>query len=418
MHAFTLAFLAALALATATRLWLAARHVRHVAANRSAVPAEFAGSITLGAHQKAADYTVAKTRLHMLDAVVGAAVLLAFTLGGGLQALFDGWAGVFAAGGYAHGIALILSVAAISGLIDLPFTLYRTFVVEARFGFNRMTVALFVADLAKQVAIGLVLGVPLLFCVLWLMARMGSLWWLYVWITWIGFNLLMLLVYPSFIAPLFNRFSPLEDASLKARIERLLAKCGFRSKGLFVMDGSKRSSHGNAYFTGFGASKRIVFFDTLLARLAPPEVEAVLAHELGHFKLRHVWKRIAWLFVASLAFLALLGWLIGEPWFYSSLGVESHSTAMALLLFVMVAPAFTFFLQPLGSLYSRKHEYEADAYAASHADAADLVRALVKLYQDNAATLTPDPVHSAFYDSHPPAGLRIARLQSLARAAA
>jgi STE24 endopeptidase len=416
MHAFTLAFLAALALATATRLWLAARHVRHVAANRGAVPAEFAGSITLAAHQKAADYTVAKTRLHMLDAMLGAAVLLAFTLGGGLQALFDLWAKVFAAGGFAHGIALILSVGAISGLIDLPFSLYRTFVIEARFGFNRMTLGLFLADLAKQLAIGLALGVPLLFCVLWLMSQMGALWWLYVWLTWIAFNLLMLVAYPTFIAPLFNRFSPLEDATMKERIERLLAKCGFRSKGLFVMDGSKRSSHGNAYFTGFGAAKRIVFFDTLLSRLAPPEVEAVLAHELGHFKLRHVWKRVAWLFLASLGFLALLGWLADQPWFYTSLGVQSRSTALALLLFMMVVPAFTFLLQPLGSLYSRKHEYEADAYAASHADAGDLVRALVKLYQDNAATLTPDPVHSAFYDSHPPASLRIARLQSAAGA--
>jgi STE24 endopeptidase len=250
--------------------------------------------------------------------------------------------------------------------------------------------------------------------VLWLMAKTGSYWWLYVWLTWMGFNLLILLVYPTFIAPLFNKFSPLEDAALKTRIERLLARCGFRAKGLFVMDGSKRSSHGNAYFTGFGAAKRIVFFDTLLARLAPAEVEAVLAHELGHFKLRHVWKRVVWLFLGSLAFLALLGWLIDRPWFYAGLGVESRSTAMALVLFFMVVPVFTFLVHPLGSLYSRKHEYEADAYAVQHAPAADLVRALVKLYQDNAATLTPDPVHSAFYDSHPPAALRIARLQSLA----
>jgi STE24 endopeptidase len=415
MHAFTVAFLAALALASATRLWLALRHIRHVRANRGAVPAAFDESITLAAHQKAADYTVAKTRLHMLDALVGAGALLAFTLGGGLQALFDLWAQVFAAGGYAHGIALILSVAAITALVDLPFAVYRTFGIEARFGFNRMTAALFLADLAKQTVIGLALGVPLLFCVLWLMAKMGTLWWLYVWITWIGFNILMLLVYPTFIAPLFNRFSPLEDATMKERIERLLAKCGFRSKGLYVMDGSRRSSHGNAYFTGFGAAKRIVFFDTLLSRLAPTEVEAVLAHELGHFRLRHVWKRVAWLFLASLGFLALLGWLIDQPWFYSGLGVESRSTALALLLFFMAVPVFTFLLQPLGSLYSRKHEYEADAYAARHADPGDLVQALVKLYQDNAATLTPDPVHSAFYDSHPPAALRIARLRAAMR---
>jgi STE24 endopeptidase len=414
MHAFTVAFLAALAAATATRLWLAVRHVRYVRARRGGVPEAFAAGVSLAAHQKAADYTVAKTRLGVVDTLVSAALLVAFTLGGGLQLLFELWARAFDPGGYAHGIALILSVALLTGVVDLPFAIVRTFGIEARFGFNRMTPRLFVADLVKQLALGLVLGVPLLFCVLWLMAKMGANWWLYVWVTWMGFNLLILLIYPTLIAPLFNKFSPLEDATLKERIERLLAKCGFRSRGLFVMDGSKRSSHGNAYFTGFGAAKRIVFFDTLLSRLAPPEVEAVLAHELGHFKLRHVWKRVAWLFLASLAFLAVLGWLIDRPWFYAGLGVESRSTAMALLLFFMAAPVFTFLLNPLGSLYSRKHEYEADAYAARHADAGDLVRALVKLYQDNAATLTPDPVHSAFYDSHPPAALRIARLQSLA----
>jgi STE24 endopeptidase len=417
MHAFTLAFLAALAVATATRVWLAVRHARYVRAHRRDVPPEFAGSVTLAAHQKAADYTVAKTRLGIVDTLVSAALLLAFTLGGGLQVLADLWARAFDPGGYAHGIALILSVAFVTGAVDLPFSIVRTFGIEARFGFNRMTPRLFVVDLLKQIALGLALAVPLLFCVLWLMAQMGSYWWLYVWLTWMAFNLLILLIYPTFIAPLFNKFSPLEDATLKERIERLLAKCGFRAKGLFVMDGSKRSSHGNAYFTGFGAAKRIVFFDTLLARLAPPEVEAVLAHELGHFKLRHVWKRVAWLFIGSLAFLALLGWLIDRPWFYAGLGVESRSTALALLLFFMIVPVFTFLLHPLGSLYSRKHEYEADAYAAQHADAGDLVRALVKLYQDNAATLTPDPVHSAFYDSHPPAALRIARLQSLAPSA-
>jgi STE24 endopeptidase len=417
MHAFTLAFLAALALATATRLWLAARHIRYVSANRAAVPREFAARVTLAGHQKAADYTVARTRLGMIETFVSAAVLLAFTLGGGLQALFEVWGRVFEPGGYADGIALIMSVGAISGLVDLPFSIYRTFGIEERFGFNRMTPRLFVVDLVKHIALGLALGVPLLFAVLWLMARMGEYWWLYVWLTWMGFNVLMFLAYPTLIAPLFNKFSPLEDRTLRERIERLLARCGFKSNGLFVMDGSKRSSHGNAYFTGFGAAKRIVFFDTLLARLAPAEVEAVLAHELGHFKRHHVWKRIVWLFLASLGFLALLGYLIGEPWFYTALGVKSQSTATALLLFFMVVPVFTFLLQPLGSLYSRRHEYEADAYAASHASSDDLVRALVKLYQDNATTLTPDPVHSAFYDSHPPARLRIAHLYALTRPA-
>ena len=415
MNAFTLAFLAALALATATRIWLAARHIRYVAAHRERVPAEFAESVPLPAHQKAADYTRARTRLGIVDALVSAAVLLAFTLGGGLEWLYDAWARAFQAGGYAHGIALILCVAAITGLADLPFSIYRTFVIEAKYGFNRMTPALFVADLAKSIALGLAIGVPLLFAVLWLMARMGSLWWLYVWLTWVGFNLLMLVAYPTLIAPLFNKFSPLTDETLKDRIQRLLVKCGFRSKGLFVMDGSKRSSHGNAYFTGFGAAKRIVFFDTLLTRLGPAEVEAVLAHELGHFKRHHVWKRIAWLFLASLGFLALLGYVIDQAWFYEGLGADRRSTALALVLFFMVVPVFTFLLAPIGSVYSRRHEYEADAYAAHHASGADLVHALVKLYQDNAATLTPDPVHSAFYDSHPPAALRIARLQALAR---
>jgi STE24 endopeptidase len=417
MHAFTVVFLAALALATATRVWLALRHVRHVTANRHAVPPGFAESVALPAHQKAADYTVAKTRLGIVDAAVSAAVLLAFTLGGGLEALFDVWARAFDPGGYAHSIALILGVAAITAAIDLPLSVYRTFVIEARFGFNRVTPWLFAADLAKGVALGLAIGVPLVLVVLWLVDRMGSRWWLYVWLTWIAFNLAMVVAYPTLIAPLFNRFTPLADAALEERIERLLARCGFRSKGLFVMDGSKRSSHGNAYFTGFGAAKRIVFFDTLLSRLGPGEVEAVLAHELGHFKRHHVWKRIAWLCVASLAFLAGLGYLIDQPWFYAALGVERRSTALALVLFVMVVPVFTFILHPIGSLYSRRHEYEADAYAARHAEAEALIRALVTLYRDNAATLTPDPVHSAFYDSHPPAALRIARLQELARAA-
>jgi STE24 endopeptidase len=415
MHPFTLAFLIALAITTLTRLWLARRHMLHVRAHRDAVPAEFAASVTLAAHQKAADYTAEKTRLATVETLVSAAVLLAFTLGGGLQALSDAWAHALQPGGYAHGIALIASVAVIGGLVELPFSVYRTFVIEERFGFNRMTPGLFVADLVKHAAIGAALGLPLLFLVLWLMDRMGSLWWLYVWIAWMAFNLLVLAIYPTVIAPLFNKFTPLEDQTLKGRIEALLARCGFRAKGLFVMDGSRRSSHGNAYFTGLGAAKRIVFFDTLMRRLAPQEIEAVLAHELGHFKHRHVVKRIAVVAAVSLAFLALLGYLIEKDWFFGALGVETRSTALALLLFFMALPVFTFLLQPFGSLYSRRHEYEADAYAADHADAGSLVQALVKLYQDNAATLTPDPVHSAFYDSHPPAALRIARLQAFIR---
>jgi STE24 endopeptidase len=413
MHAFSIVFLAALLTTTAARLWLSMRHLRHVLHKRDQVPAEFSGRITLASHQKAADYTGDKTRLGMIETVTGALVLLGFTLGGGLQWLSDAWSSAFTAGGYAHGIALVVSAIAVSSLIDLPFSVYRTFVVEAKFGFNRMTPRLFLADLAKQTALGAALGIPVLGAVLWLMNRMGESWWLYVWLFWIGFNLVVLTIYPTVIAPLFNKFSPLEDATLRSRIEGLLDKCGFRSRGLFVMDSSKRSSHGNAYFTGFGAAKRIVLFDTLITRLAPAEVEAVLAHELGHFKYRHVAKRMALLFMASLAFLWLLGFLMGKEWFYEGLGVHTQGTAMALMLFFIALPAFTFLLQPLTSLYSRMHEYQADAYAAEQANSEDLVHALVKLYQDNAATLTPDPIHSAVYDSHPPAALRIARLQAL-----
>jgi STE24 endopeptidase len=412
MQTFTAVFLAALALTVGLRLWLARRHIRHIARCRDQVPADFSEHIDLEAHQKAADYSSDKTRLGMFDLAVGALLLLVLTLGGALQALHDAWLRFFDSGSHAHGIALIVSVALISGLIDLPLSLYRTFVIEARFGFNKMTLGLFFTDLAKQTLLGAVLGLPLLLCVLWLMQRMGEQWWLYVWVTWIGFNLLVLTVYPTLIAPLFNKFAPLEDVGLKTRIEALLAKCGFKARGLYVMDSSRRSSHGNAYFTGFGASKRIVLFDTLLARLAPAEIEAVLAHELGHFRHHHVWKRMAALFAMSLGFLWLLGYSMKQDWFYAGLNVHAHSTALALLLFFLVVPVFTFLLHPLTSLYSRKHEYEADAYAAHHASAVDLIRALVKLYQDNAATLTPDPIYSAFYDSHPPALARIARLQS------
>ena len=412
MHWLTMVFLVALATTTSIRLWLARRHIRHIAANRNEVPAEFSGRISAEAHSKAADYTMAKTRQDALETLASAILLLGLTLGGGLQLIADFWAKPLEAGGYAHGIALIASVVLVSSLLDFPFNLYRTFVIEARFGFNRTKLGLFLLDLAKFAAIGTLLGLPLLLCMLWLMQRMGEFWWLYVWLAWVGFNLVVLAIYPVLIAPFFNKFSPLEDADLRGRIEALLAKCGFRSRGLFVMDNSRRSSHGNAYFTGFGAAKRIVLFDTLISRLAPAEIEAVLAHELGHFSRHHVWKRIALLFGASLALLWILGWLIGQSWFYTSLGVHTQSTAMALLLFFLVAPVFTFLLQPLASLYSRLHEFEADAYAARHTDGRNLVRALVKLYQDNAATLTPDPLHSTFYDSHPPAVLRIARLEA------
>jgi STE24 endopeptidase len=410
---FTFLFLAAVALMMAGRLWLTVRQIRCVAAHRGAVPAGFAERIPLAAHQKAADYTVDRHRLAIFTTLVDAALLLAFTLGGGLAWLHEFWAARFAGLGY--GLALIFSVMAIGAAVDLPFALYRQFIIEARYGFNRMSLGLFVADLLKHTLLGIVIGAPVILTVLWLMAVMGSAWWFWVWLFWCAFNLLILFVYPTWIAPLFNKFSPLADGEMKSRIEALLTRCGFRASGLFVMDGSKRSSHGNAYFTGFGNNKRIVFFDTLLERLAPPEVEAVLAHELGHFRRRHVLKRIVLMFAASLGFLWLLGQLIDAPWFYAGLGVPAQGTALALILFFLVVPVFTFPLTPLLSQISRRHEFEADAWAAARTDAADLGRALVKLHEDNAATLTPDPLHSLFYDSHPPAAARIARLQAAAR---
>ncbi len=409
---FTLIFLIAFALTLSGRLWLTLRQIRHVAEHRGAVPADFAERISLAAHQKAADYTVDRNRLAIVTTLVDAALLIALTLGGGLAWLHDFWSARL--GGLPYGLALIFSIMLISAIVDLPFSLYRQFVIEARYGFNRMTFGLFCADLAKQTLLGVLIGTPVILAVLWLMGAMGPHWWLYVWLFWCAFNLLALFIYPTWIAPLFNKFSPLEEGEMKARIEALLARCGFRSSGLFVMDGSKRSSHGNAYFTGFGNNKRIVFFDTLLARLAIPEIEAVLAHELGHFRRRHVVKRIVVMFIGALGFLWLLGQLINAPWFYAGLGVPAQSTALALILFFLAIPVFTFPFSPLLSHLSRRHEFEADAYAAEHAAAGDLVRALVKLYEDNASTLTPDPLHSLFYDSHPPAAQRIARLQGAA----
>jgi len=416
MSTFSVLFLAALLIATGMRLWLATRHVQHIQAHRNAVPAAFAQEISLDAHQKAADYSSAKTRLNIAAIVFEAAVLLALTFGGGLQAI-DDLAASFFPEGIARGVVFVAILAVIMSVIELPFGLYRTFGIESRFGFNKMTLAMFFGDLAKHAAIGVVLGLPLLFAVLWLMAEMGDKWWLYVWFVWVVFNTLVLALYPTFIAPLFNKFAPMQDGEMKQRIENLISRCGFTSKGLFVMDGSKRSSHGNAYFTGFGKSKRIVFFDTLLSRLEVPEIEAVLAHELGHFRRRHVVKRMAWTFAVSLAFLWLLGTLKDQAWFYQGLNVAYPATdAMALTLFFVVVPVFTFLLQPLLAMYSRKHEFEADEYAAQFTPARDLIRALVKLYKDNASTLTPDPLHSVFYDSHPPASTRIARLEQLAKA--
>jgi len=418
---FSVLFVGFLLLTLLVRFWLSSRHIRHVLAHRSAVPAEFAEKIPLAAHQKAADYTVARTKFGILALLVNAAVLVGFTLLGGLQLLSTLLLQWLGGPGMVYQLCLIGSFAVISGLIDLPFDYYRQFVLEAYFGFNKMTRKLFFLDAVKTGLIGAAIGLPLLWVILTLMEQAGAVWWFYAWLVWSGFQLLMLVLYPTVIAPLFNKFTPLDDDSLRARIESLMQRVGFASKGLFVMDGSKRSAHGNAYFSGFGAGKRIVFFDTLLARLAPHEIEAVLAHELGHFKLKHIVKRISVMFAISLAFLALLGYLKGQAWFYTGLGVNpllfGNNDAMALILFMLALPIFTFLLSPLSSLSSRKHEFEADAFAAQHTNAQDLVSALVKLYEDNASTLTPDPLHSAFYDSHPPASLRIGKLHDKLNAA-
>ncbi len=411
MNTFTLVFIAALTISVSVRIWLAQRHLRYVASHRNAVPAAFSDAITLTQHHKAADYTLAKTRLSFLQIGLEAVLLLAFTLGGGLQWLDNAVSGVFASE-MARNILLIGSVILIGVAVELPLDLYRKFVIENRFGFNTMTPKRFLVDMLMQTTLGVLLGLPLLFAVLWLMQTAGALWWLYAWLVWVGFNLTLLAIYPTFIAPLFNRFEPLPGGTLKSRIEHLLQKCGFTAQGLFVMDGSKRSSHGNAYFTGFGKTKRIVLFDTLLKHLEADEVEAVLAHELGHFKRRHVIKRMAWVFAASLAFLWVLNWLMTQTWFFSGLNVTNQSTGMALVLFFLVLPVFTFLVQPLSSLYSRKHEFEADQYAAVQTRAQSLVSALTKLYRDNASTLTPDPLYAMFYNSHPDAQQRIARLQT------
>ena len=408
---FTAVFLIALAASLALQLWLAQRHAAHVGAHRGAVPPPFADRVALAAHQKAADYTIARTRFAMVETLFDTAVLLALTLGGVLSALVT-WTASLAAAVLWQDLALIAAVALLGSAVALPFGYWQTFVIEAKFGFNRMTLGLWLADLAKGALLGLAIGLPLAALALWLMRAAGPLWWLWVWGVWIAFQLLVLALYPTLIAPLFNKFSPLPAGPVRERVEALLARCGFASRGLFVMDGSRRSSHGNAFFTGFGRGRRIVFFDTLVARLTPDEIEAVLAHELGHFKLKHVLKRIAWMAALSLAFLALLAWLIDSPWFYAGLGVPPAAgrPGVALILFALVLPTFTFLLGPLFSLASRRHEFEADAFAARHASAAALAQALVKLYEDNASTLTPDPLHSAVYDSHPPAAARIARL--------
>ncbi|HEY6483769.1 MAG TPA: M48 family metallopeptidase [Steroidobacteraceae bacterium] len=412
MHGLSFIFALLVAAGLLLRLWLAARQIHAVRAHRTEVPAPFADTIALADHQKAADYTVAKVRLGQLSACLDALVILALTLGGGIAALDrlwvrSGWPQPW------EGAAVILCVALIVSVVDLPLSLWRTFGLEARFGFNRVTPTLFIADLAKSAALGLLIGGTIVLGALVLMQRAGHIWWLWAWGGWLGLTLLMSWAWPAFIAPLFNKFAPLADQTLRARIESLLSRCGFTSRGVYVIDGSRRSAHGNAYFTGIGRHKRIVFFDTLLSRLSHSEVEAVLAHELGHFHLRHVRERLLVTMSAALGALALLGWLATEPRFYAALGVTAPSAHAALLLFVLAAPVVAFFATPLASRWSRRHEFAADAFAANHADARELATALVKLFRDNASTLTPDPIYSLVYYSHPPATERIARLRKL-----
>lgn len=413
---FTGVFSAVLVLGLLAKFYLATRQIRHVARHRGAVPAAFASTISLEAHQKAADYTIAKARFGMLEMAFAAAVLLGWTLLGGIDALNQALAGssLGAYGTLVPQLALLAVFGLISGVLDLPFTLYSTFRIEERFGFNKMTFKLWLADLVKSTLVGLVIGLPIVALILWLMGSAGRLWWLWAWGAWMGFNLLVLVLYPTVIAPMFNKFKPLEDEALKTRVTALMQRCGFAAKGLFVMDGSKRSAHANAYFTGFGAAKRVVFYDTLLKQLSPGEVDAVLAHELGHFKHKHIIKRIVSMFAMSLAGFALLGWLSSQVWFYTGLGVRPNlngaNDALALLLFLLVVPLFSFFISPLFAQFSRKHEFEADAYAVAQTDGRDLQSALLKLYQDNASTLTPDPVFVKFYYSHPPASERLGRM--------
>ena len=414
----TFAFAAALLLSLALRYWLATRQMRHVAAHRNQVPAAFVGAVTLQAHQKAADYTMAKGRLGLIGMALSAAVLLGWTLLGGLDllsstlrdALLPQW------GSLAYQLALLAAFTLLGSLIELPLEAYSTFKVEQQFGFNRMTLKLWLLDMVKGTVVGALIGLPIAALILWIMGATGGLWWLWAWGAWVAFNLLLLLVYPTVIAPLFNKFEPLADAGLKTRVQALMQRCGFAAKGLFVMDGSKRSAHANAYFTGLGASKRVVFFDTLLQRLTPGEVEAVLAHELGHFKHKHVLKRMIGIFLFSLAGLALLGWLANQAAFYAGLGVAPNlsapNDALALLLFMLVLPPFLFFFSPLMAHFSRRDEFQADAYACAQADGRDLAQALLKLHEDNATTLTPDPLYARFYYSHPPAAERLAALTS------
>ena len=409
MNDFTVLFLIALAVSFLVEFWLSRRHVQHVLLNRNKVPSAFQESITHEAHQKAADYTVDKARLADFDRILGVGVLLVFTLGGGIAWIQGLWEG-FELGPIAKGVGMILTTLLVAQLIELPISFYQTFVIEERYGFNKTQVPQFLKDLVLQTLLSFVMGAPLIALILWVMESTGAYWWLLAWSILISFSILMSWAYPTLIAPLFNKFTPLPDPELRSRIESLLDRCGFQSKGIFVMDGSKRSGHGNAYFTGVGASKRIVFFDTLVDSLEHDELEAVLAHELGHFKCRHVIKMLITSSLLSLIGFAVLGWVSQEPWFFEGLGVPTPGAAPALLLFMLTAPVFTVFLKPLMAAFQRRFEFEADDFASSHTEARHLVSALVKLYRENASTLTPDPLYAAFHYSHPPAAIRIDHL--------
>jgi len=411
VNVFTYIFLFSLFAGIFVQWFLVQKQINSVRSSRDNVPEAFNDKISLEAHQKAADYTEAKVKTGLLELIIGSALLLLWTLAGGLQFL-DNWLRTFGMSEIFTGTALILSVFAIMAILELPLSLFKIFKIEQSFGFNKMTPKIFFVDLLKNTLVGFLIGAPILLFVLWIMENSGTYWWVYVWFTWLTFSLLMMWAYPAFIAPIFNKFRALENDELKTRIENLLTRNGFKSNGIFVMDGSTRSTHGNAYFTGLGANKRIVFFDTLIDELSYDEIEAVLAHELGHFKCNHIRKRISLLAAIFFIGLAILGWLINQTWFYNGLGIDQMSTYIALLLFVMVSPAFTFFMQPLFSFISRQHEFEADAFAAGQAQTENLITALVNLYRENANTLTPDPLYSAFHDSHPPAPIRIAHLKN------
>jgi STE24 endopeptidase len=411
MNTFTVIFIAALTISHALQFWLSRRQATYVSAHRSAVPPAFAESMPLAAHQKAADYTLAKGKLGEVDNILAMVVLLLLTLGGGINLAFMVWSSAIESP-ILCGVAATATIFLVMSLLELPTSLYQTFIIEEKFGFNKTTPQQFLKDHALQLVLGAAIGLPLLALILWVMENVGTYWWLLAWAIMMSFSLLMSWLFPTVIAPLFNKFTPMEEGALKARIQKLLDRCGFNSQGIFVMDGSKRSGHGNAYFTGLGNNKRIVFFDTLIKSLDDEELEAVLAHELGHFKCKHVIKMLTATAVMSLISLGILGWLIDQSWFYTGLGVEQQSNAAALLLFMLVSPSFTFFMQPISAFFQRKFEFEADSFAADHAQATKLISGLVKLYEENASTLTPDPLYSAFHYSHPPAAIRIAHLET------